>query len=89
MIFEYLHLGRYMHVQEFLQHIEEIGHIELPAGSTFTHLATELREKYQNDPKRLAAVNDWINLNMEGESDPNTAVLLEHKGYLTYNFKKD
>lgn len=88
MTFEYLHLGRYMHLTEFLQHIEDIGHLELQAGCKWSTLVKELREKYKDNPEKLAAVDDWIEVNESGDMTEDIE-MLEHKGYLTYNFKSD
>lgn len=66
---EFLTVGDYQHKELYLKHINEMINIKLTKGDTYNTLFTKLRKEFNDSPKRLQAVEDWIKLNIDQQDD--------------------
>lgn len=65
----FLQISKITHVSNFIQHIYQLCQIELSKGDTYNILFIKLIDRFKDKPDELAAVNEWIQYNIEGQED--------------------
>ena len=82
--------GEYQYKELYLQHISEMINVELSEGDTYNSLFEKLRKRFDENPEKLKAVEDWINFNKEQQEDESvfeTILCKKGKCYAAFNLR--
>lgn len=64
-----LGIGGLTNKEAFLRHIYDLHQIKVEAGETYSKMFDKLRERFKDNPEKLAAVEEWIAFNIEDQKD--------------------
>lgn len=85
---EFLTIGEYQYKEQYLQHINEMINVKLNDGDTYNSCFEKLKKRFEKDPERLKAVENWITFNKEQQEDESvfeTVLCEEGECYAAFN----
>lgn len=80
----------YQQKEMYLQHINEMHNIKVPAGCTYNELFAKLRSSFDRDYEKHKAAEAWISHNIDSQNDSSVwdASICKEDSYAAFNLIK-